>query len=401
VKIQKGGNPFTHPPETGGLTTYFLRRQKMAGRDYQRRLKRCSHLMKEAGLNVLLLTKPSNRFYLTGDGRLCAYAMITQDGKVAVGVPQTDVMDVRQLAHFDHIVGFDDEVGMIHSIAHNFEHFGIKQGVVGLEYTFLTQSMMSMLTHPHAKPKGISTKDCTHLLSELRIVKDKEEIERITSAAKVAVKGMKAALTTLKPGMTESQVAAKAEYAMRQAGAEEFWRTYVSSGPRTNIAHGLPTLRKLRAGDLVMIDLHPIVNGYSADICRTVCVGKPVVKQRAAYDLFLKAQQTAIAKVKSGVEIVELEQTFHEVIKEGGHGSHIFGPPIHGVGIDFEESPLPPGHAFFHGEKAPPPLETNVVIAVGNCGLYTGLWGVRVEDTLVVGPKGPRILTDYPRQLEK
>jgi Xaa-Pro dipeptidase len=62
-----------------------------------------------------------------------------------------------------------------------------------------------------------------------------------------------------------------AEYATRQAGAEEFWRIYVSSGPRTNIAHGLPTLRKLQQGDLVMIDIHPIVNRYSADVCRTVC----------------------------------------------------------------------------------------------------------------------------------
>ncbi len=368
---------------------------------YWERLKRCTHLMNEAGLNVLLLTKPSNMFYLTGDGRLCAYAMITQDGKVALGVPQTDVEDVKNLARFDHIVGFEDEVGMIHSIAHNFEHFGIREGSVGLEYTFLTQSMMAMLTHPHAKPVSIAVKDCTTTMSLLRIVKDGEEIKLIKAAAKVAVKGMKAAVAAVKPGMTESQVAAKAEYAMRRAGAEGFWRTYVSSGPRTNIAHGLPTLRKLQQCDLVMIDIHPIVNGYSADICRTVCVGKPTAEQQAAYDLYLKAQQATIAKVKAGVGMVELEQTLHNVIKEGGHGNHLFGPPIHGVGIEFEESPLPPGHAFFHGEKEPPPLEAKVVIAVGNCGLYTGPWGVRVEDTVVVGPKGPTILTEYPRQLEK
>ena len=373
----------------------------MAAHPYQERLKRCCQLMKEVDLSVLLLTKPSNMFYLTGDGRLCAYAMITQDGKVAMGVPQTDVEDVKSLAHHDLIVGFDDEVGMIHSIAHNFEHFGIKEGTVGLEFTFLTQSMMGMLTHSHAKPSNLTVKDCTHLLSELLIIKDREEIKRIKAAAKIAVKGMRAAVTALKPSMTESQVAAKAEYAMRRAGAEEFWRTYVSSGPRTNIAHGLPTLRKLQADDLVMIDIQPIVNGYSADICRTICVGKPTTEQQAAFDLYLKAQQSTLSKVKAGVGMVELEQTLHEVIKEGGHGGHIFGPPIHGVGIDFEESPLPPGHAFFHGEKEPPPLETNVVIAVGNCGLYTGPWGVRVEDTVVVGPKGPVILTEYPRQLEK
>ncbi len=366
---------------------------------YRERLGKCGHLMKEAGLDVLLLTKPANMFYLTGDGRLCAYAMITQEGKVALGVPQTDVEDVKALAHFDHLVGFEDEVGMIHSIAHYFEHFGIREGVMGLEYTFLTQSMMGMMTHPHAKPKGVAVKDCTHVMSELRMVKEAEEIERIRAAAKVAEVGMKAAVAAVKPGLTESQIAAEAEYAMRQAGAEEFWRTYVSSGPRTNIAHGLPTLRKLQAGDLVMIDVHPIVNGYSADLCRTVGVGKLTAEQQAAYDLYLKAQQATIAKVKAGVGMMELEQTIHGMLKEAGHGEHIFGPPIHGVGIEFEEAPLPPGHAFFHGEKEPPPLEANVVIAVGNCGLYTGPWGVRVEDTVVVGADGPEVLTGYPRSL--
>lgn len=63
---------------------------------YSERLRRCSQLMKEGGLTILLLTKPSNMLYLTGDGRLCSYSMITHDGKVAMGVPQTDVMDVKQ-----------------------------------------------------------------------------------------------------------------------------------------------------------------------------------------------------------------------------------------------------------------------------------------------------------------
>ncbi len=373
----------------------------MSNSRYRERLEKCGQLMKEAGLDALLLTKPANMFYLTGDGRLCAFAMITREGKVALGVPQTDVEDVKRLAHYDHIVGFEDEVGMIHSIAHYFEHFGISKGAVGLEYTYLTQSMMGMVTHPHAKPAGVTVKDCTHILSELRLVKDAEEIERIRVAAKVAKAGMKAAVEAVKPGLTESQVAAEAEYAMRQAGADEFWRTYASSGPRTNIAHGLPTQRKLQTGDLVMIDVHPIVNGYSADMCRTVCVGKPTAAQQAVYDLYLKAQQATIAKAKAGIGMMELEHTLHGVLEEAGHGEHVFGPPIHGVGIEFEEAPLPAGHAFFHGEKEPPPLAANVVISVGNCGLYTGPWGVRVEDTVVIGAEGPTVLTSYPRRLEK
>jgi Xaa-Pro aminopeptidase len=99
--------------------------------------------------------------------------------------------------------------------------------------------------------------------------------------------------------------------------------------------------------------------------------------------------------------MADLEQTLHSIITDAGHGDHLFGPPIHGVGIEFEEAPLPAGHAFFHGEKAPKPLAANVVLAVGNCGLYAGPWGVRVEDTVLVGPEKGEILTAYPRELER
>jgi len=375
--------------------------RSMSDSVHRERIARCAASMQKAGIDALLLTKPANMYYLTGDGRLCAYAMVTREGAVALGVPQTDVADVKAVAQYDHVTGFEDEVGMIHSIAHFFEHFGIRQGVVGLEYTFLTQSMMGMLTHPHAKPKDVTVKDCTHILSELRIVKEPSEIDRIRRSANVAGAGMKAAVAAVGRGVTESQVAAEAERAMRYAGAEGFYRTYVSSGPRTNLAHGLPSLRGLERGDLVMIDLAPIVDGYSSDLCRTVVVGTPSAEQRDAHALYLEAQRATIAKVKAGADMVDLEKTIHAVLEAAGHKDHVFGPPIHGVGIEFEEAPLPAGHAFFHGEKAPPPLKADMVIAVGNCGLYTGPWGVRVEDTVAVGATGPEVLTDFPSALER
>ena len=367
---------------------------------YQERLQRCGQLMQTAGIDVLILVKPANMHYLTGDGRLCAYAMITKDLQVVMGVPRTDIEDVKRIAHVDHIVGFENEVGLIHSVAHYFKEFGITEGVVGLEYAFLPAPRMGMFTHPHAKPEQVEPKDCTPLMSALRLVKDSEEIELMRSAGKVAAAGMNSAIASIKQGMTESQVAAHAEYAMRQAGADDFYRTYVSSGPRTNIAHGLPTQRMLEKGDLVMIDIHPVVNGYCSDLCRTVCVGTPTAEQKAAHDLYVEALEAAIAKVRQGVSVEVLEETMHDVFKEAGHKEHIFGPPVHGIGLEFEEAPLPAGHAFFHGEKGPGPLAAGTVIALGNCGLYTGPWGVRVEDTVVVKPEGAQILTDYVRKLE-
>ncbi len=99
---------------------------------YQGRLQKCTQLMKAAGMHILLLAKPANMAYLTGDGRLCAFAMITQNGKVALGVPKTDVEDVKNLARFDQIIGFEDEVGMIHSIAGHFSYdFCHAPGIAG------------------------------------------------------------------------------------------------------------------------------------------------------------------------------------------------------------------------------------------------------------------------------
>jgi|GEM_PF-70299 len=366
---------------------------------FDERIKRAGELMKEQGIEALLLTKPANMFYLTGDGRLCAYALVTFKGKMALGVPSTDMKDVMAIAYFDEMAGFEDEVGMLHSLHNFFEKFGLEKAKVGLENTFLTVSMKSMLTHPHAMPETAVAVDGTEVMSRVRMVKSREEIEIIKQAANVADQGMKAAVEAVKPGATEIEIAGAAEAAMRKADAEGFYRTYVASGPRTNIAHGLPSYRKIEDGDLVMIDLHPVYHGYCADICRTVCAGKPTAKQKEAFDLFLKAQERTVGLVKAGVTMLDLEEALQGMMREAGHGEHIFGPPLHGVGIEFEEPPLPSGHAFFHGEKEAVPLEEGVVVSIGNCGLYLGDFGVRVEDTVLVTKEGPLVLSTFKRRL--
>jgi Xaa-Pro aminopeptidase len=367
---------------------------------YRDRVARCTEAMAAAGIDVLLLTRPANMAYLTGDGRLCAFAMITRTGRVALGVPVTDVADVKAVAHAHYVRGFDNEVGMLHSIAALYDAFRIREGTVGVEYTYLTQSMMAMFTHPHAKPEGLRVVDATHILSSLRLQKDADEIARIAMASRVAAIGMGAAHEAVRPGMTESQVAAVGEHAMRDAGAEDFWKTYVSSGPRTNLAHGVPSGRVLLTGDLVMVDMHPIVAGYSADICRTFSVGAATGAQEASYADYLHAQQETILAARAGATMADLEAVMHGILRETGHTDHVFGPPIHGVGIEFEEAPLPASHAFFHGEEQAPALTDGVVLAVGNCGLYMGAWAVRVEDTIVISGDEPEILTVYPRALD-
>jgi len=375
-------------------------RGSLAGSErFKERLKRTSVLMEGAGLDAILLTKPQNMTYLVGDGRLCAFTIVTKPGVTYVGVPKTDLEDVKKSCASERILGFEDEVGMLHSLMHIWKELGLEKGKVGVENTFLKISMLQMFKHPHAKPEKLEFADATSIMTDLRIVKSSEEIGLIRKAAKVVDIAMDAAIEATKPGVAETEIAAEAEYAMRKNGAEEFYRTYVASGPRSSIAHGLVGHRKVRRGDLVMIDLHPTVNAYHADLCRTICVGKASEKQRKAFEVYLKAQRAAVEVVSPSTTMTKLENLMHEIFEKEGYEEYFIGPPIHGVGLEFEEPPLPAGHAFFHGEEPKDELKPGMVLSIGNCGLYLGEFGVRVEDTVAVTDKGHEELTHYKRRL--
>lgn len=366
---------------------------------FKERIKRAGALMRSAGLDAILLTKPQNMMYLVGDGRLCAFTIVSKIGATYIGVPKTDLEDVKQLCASDHILGFEDEVGMLHSLMHTWKELELEKGKVGVENTFLKVSMFEMFKHPHAKPEKLEFADATPIMTDLRIIKSSEEIELIRKAAKVADIAMEIAVKAVKPGVTETEIAAEAEYAMRRNGAEEFYRTYVASGPRSSIAHGLVGHRKVQRGDLVMIDLHPTVNAYHADVCRTICVGKASERQQKAFEVYLRAQRAAVEAVSPNTTMTKLENLMHEIFEKEGYEEYFVGPPIHGVGLEFEEPPLPAGHAFFHGEEPKDELKPGMVISIGNCGLYLGEFGVRIEDTVVVTYKGYEELTRYSRKL--
>ncbi len=365
---------------------------------YKERLARAQKLMDSANINALLLTKPANIAYLTGDSRLCSFAIIPKNGAAYLGVPKIDLQDAVGSSAAKYVLGFEDEVGMLHSLMHIWKELDLSKGKVGVEDNFLKVSMKKMLGHPHAKPAELEFVDGSEVMTDLRIIKSKDEVDAIRRAGKVADAAMKAAIEAVKPGVTEIDLAAEAEYEMRRKGAESFYRSYISSGPRSSIAHGFVSKRRLKEGDLVMIDLHPMVDGYNADICRTVAVGDAGDKQRKAYDAYLKAQRKVVESVKPGVKMTDLENLMHSVFEKEGYEEYFVGPPIHGTGLEFEEPPLPSGHAFFHGEEPKEEMRPGIVIAIGNCGLYLGDFGVRVEDTVAVTKNGYEELTNYTRK---
>ena len=141
------------------------------------RIERAGSLMKSYGLDTIILTKPANTVLPPGRRQVECVCHGDPRWKGGVGSASNRHSGCKSAGHLDHIIGFEDEVGMIHSIAHFFKEFGISQGNVGLEYAFLPQPRMGMLIHPHAKPEAVKPTDCTPLMTELRLVKDAGEIE--------------------------------------------------------------------------------------------------------------------------------------------------------------------------------------------------------------------------------
>jgi Xaa-Pro aminopeptidase len=111
---------------------------------FKERVKRACDLMEKTGLDAVLLTKPQNITYLLGDGRLCAFAIIARSGASYVRVPKTDIDDTKKSSASEHILGFEDEGGMLHSIMHIWKELGLEKGRVGVENTFLKASILEM-----------------------------------------------------------------------------------------------------------------------------------------------------------------------------------------------------------------------------------------------------------------
>ena len=188
------------------------------------------------------------------------------------------------------------------------------------------------------------------VLMPLRYIKDPEELAAMKLAAEAADKGIAAANEAIKPSATEIEVGAEAEYAMRKAGAMRFGSsTFVDSGPHSIYLHGGTSRRKIENGDLVVIDVHPVVDAYSSDCARTVVCGEATPKQRELIKIYSDTQKNVVGNIKPGLKVGQITPMFQEDFAQYGYKDAWIPGPVHGVGLEFEEWPHP-SHYFGHAQ---------------------------------------------------
>ena len=231
------------------------------------------------------------------------------------------------------------------------------------------------------------------LIESLTVKKDKGEIEKIKKAAKITDRVFADILDYVKPGVTELDLSAELEYRMKRYGSTApRYETIVASGPRSAMPHGVASRKKINGNEFVTFDFGAVFDGYTADLTRTVVVGKANRKQKEVYNTVLRAQGVAIRKTRSGIKACDLDKAARNVIKKAGFGKY-FGHGLgHGIGLVVHDNPV----VNPTNQQA---LESGMVITV-EPGIYIPNWGgVRIEDDVLITSRGCRVLTESDRNL--
>lgn len=231
------------------------------------------------------------------------------------------------------------------------------------------------------------------LVEKLRESKDADEVALIEKAGAIATSALRFTLGRVEAGLSELQLAGILERALREEGCEEFpFPTIVASGPRAALPHARPTDRVVRNGDLLLLDFGAQYQGYCSDITRTVVVGKADDEQRHVYGIVREANERAAQKIRAGITGQDADALARSYIEDQGFG-RAFGHSLgHGLGLEVHEAPR-------LAKTSEAELSAGAVVTI-EPGIYRPGWGgIRIEDDVHLAPDGPRILTDFTREL--
>jgi Xaa-Pro aminopeptidase len=231
------------------------------------------------------------------------------------------------------------------------------------------------------------------LIEGLREVKDEGEVAAIRAAGALALDALDEVLPTIRTGERELDVAARLEAALRRRGSEWHpFETIIASGPRAALPHARTGTRLLARGEFLLMDFGAKVDGYCADLTRTVALGPADSRQRTVYELVRDAQRRAREQLRAGMSGREADALAREVIAARGFGE-AFGHSLgHGLGLEVHEGPR-------LASTVEAPIPAGAVVTV-EPGIYLPGWGgVRLEDDVWLSSDGPVLLTDGRTEL--
>ena len=351
------------------------------------------------GLDALIVTTPANIRYLCNHIGTAGTLVITPtDIQLLVDFRYKEAVRSRQdspaacpgLRIYDVPDSYDEALVSATMVS--------SAKVIGIEAGHLTVARQEWLTRTwQSRGAGISVRSTERFIERFRAVKDAAEVTVLREAAQRLTAVAAAAFASVRSGITEREVAAVIETALRQAGYERpAFDTIVASGPNSALPHYRAGDRELHAGDLVVLDFGGVLDGYCSDLTRTVSVGNPSPDAVRLHAAVREAQAAAIDTVKPGVTTADVDGAARQVLVAHGLGEAFGHGTGHGLGLDVHEEPRV---SKPRSDVPPERLEPGMVFTIEPGAYVPGFGGVRIEDDVLVTETGYEVLTSVPREL--
>ena len=369
------------------------------------RVRRLRRELQRRGLDGAVCVPGPNLFYLTGlrvklSERL-TLAVIPADARENEGALQLALLlpelerpqAERALRLPARLHSYRDEEGPDRALAQLMSELKLPRNArLGVEGRRLRAFELWAL---QAQRPDIRWVDADEVFMRLRVRKDEPEIERIREALRLTEEALRRALDrgAVRAGHSEREVANALLRELFGVGAEgPSFEPIVASGPNGASPHAVPSERKLRAGDLVTLDLGAVWQGYFGDLTRNVAVGAIDPELERVHRVVEEANAAGREACRPGVPAQEVDRAARRVIEQAGYGDHFIHRTGHGLGLEVHEPPY-----LVEGNEQP--LEPGMVFTVEPGVYLPGKGGARVEDVVLITPEGAETLTRFPRAL--
>jgi len=339
--------------------------------------------IKSLDLDAMIVSNPINIKYLTG---------IEAEGILILARKENFfITDGRYIEAVQSLLTVEDEI-IVENVkdlsSQDEENFFLFCENVGFEENYVTYAKYKEYMYRYKIHNLVETEK---IVEKQRAIKDNEEIKYITKACNITDDCFEYLLNYIKIGMTEKQIASAIERFFRINGAEELaFDTIVASGPNSSMPHAVPTDRKIEYGDVITIDMGCKYKGYCSDMTRTIFVGKVDENVKKIYNLVLKNQEQTIEEMKEGAICKNIAKMVINDFEINGYTLiHGLG---HSLGLEIHEIPN-------LSSKSEVVLKNNMIIT-DEPGIYVpGKFGIRIEDTVIVGKSTGVALTKSNKEI--
>jgi Xaa-Pro aminopeptidase len=371
--------------------------------EFDRRMKRVREEMAGQGVDVLMVFKPENYFYLTAfQGAYYAYVclILPIEGEPIFVVPALEELNVLALTWVKRTAPYSvfAPPPLNDPAAHTaqvLKEEGFDKKRIGIELGSWWQTPAQYEQLQKALPSSEFV-DASGLIDGVRVIKSEPELACIRKAGEILTDAMYEGINAIMDGRTENDIASKIVERLMLRGSDpaSFWPT-VSSGPRTALPHNVWAGRRFKPGDPIFIEFGGVVNRYHATMMRTAVIGPPSKELKEMFDVTCEALNRGIEAVKPGVTSGEVDGVVRGTIRKAGYGDCFRHRSAYTIGIGFPPSWV---EAPFIKENDPAILQPGMVFHMVPV-VFRHNMGIGLSEPIAVTEKGCQVLASVERKL--